>query len=99
MMGGLPQSVAAVAGGGDPPSAFSAVMRWKDGAQGVFLCDNNAGSRLAEFVVHSVGVICRGLECGLFVLIIADRSNDRLPTNSVRFAVDIHDVIAFVPGV
>src|SRR5262249_51706133 len=42
MMGGLPEHLHAFADGiGDTPSAFSAVMRWRGGAQGVFLCNNN----------------------------------------------------------
>src|ERR1700761_4412653 len=42
VMGGLPETVAAFAAGGDPPSAFSAVMRWATGSQGTFLTDNGA---------------------------------------------------------
>jgi predicted dehydrogenase len=52
MMGGLPEHLTAQAGetAAAQPSAFSAVMRWRDGAQGVFLCNNNAGSRREEYV-------------------------------------------------
>ncbi|HEX3756679.1 MAG TPA: NAD(P)-dependent oxidoreductase, partial [Rhizomicrobium sp.] len=56
MMGGFPETVAAFAGGGDPPGTFSAIMCWKNGAQGVFLCDNNAGTRREEYAFHAPGV-------------------------------------------
>jgi predicted dehydrogenase/lactate dehydrogenase-like 2-hydroxyacid dehydrogenase len=55
MMGGLPEQLTAQAGesAAAQPGAFSALMRWRDGAQGVFLCNNNAGSRREEYVFHS----------------------------------------------
>jgi phosphoglycerate dehydrogenase-like enzyme/predicted dehydrogenase len=55
MMGGLPEQLLAQAGesAAAQPGAFSALMRWHDGAQGVFLCNNNAGSRREEYVFHS----------------------------------------------
>src|ERR1700733_2087810 len=55
MMGGLPEQLTAQAGesAAAQPGAFSAVMRWRDGAQGVFLCNNNAGSRREEYVFHA----------------------------------------------
>jgi phosphoglycerate dehydrogenase-like enzyme/predicted dehydrogenase len=57
MMGGIPEYVTAQAGdsGAAEPAAFSAVMRWRDGAQGVFLCNNSAGSRREEYVFHGFG--------------------------------------------
>ena len=60
MMGGLPEQLTAQAGETDAaePSAFSAVMRWRDGAQGVFLCNNNAGSRREEYVFHAPDETC-----------------------------------------
>lgn len=60
MMGGLPEHLAAQAGeaGDAQPAVFSAVMRWRDGAQGLFLCNNNSGSRREEYVFHGVGVTC-----------------------------------------
>ncbi len=60
MMGGLPEQLTAVAaaGGTAEPSAFSAVMRWRDGGQGVFLCNNDAGARREEYVFHSPGETC-----------------------------------------
>jgi phosphoglycerate dehydrogenase-like enzyme/predicted dehydrogenase len=55
MMGGLPEQLLTQAGdaAGSQPGAFSALMRWPDGAQGVFLCNNNSGSRREEYVFHS----------------------------------------------
>jgi phosphoglycerate dehydrogenase-like enzyme/predicted dehydrogenase len=55
MMGGLPEQLTAQAGenAAAQPGAFSALMRWRDGAQGVFLCNNNAGSRREEYVFHA----------------------------------------------
>jgi phosphoglycerate dehydrogenase-like enzyme/predicted dehydrogenase len=57
MMGGLPDHLTALTAGENPgaPSAFSAIMRWHDGAQAVFLCNNNAGSRREEYVFHGLG--------------------------------------------
>jgi phosphoglycerate dehydrogenase-like enzyme/predicted dehydrogenase len=57
MMGGLPDSVLSVTGepGDDVRSAFSAIMQWGNGAQGVFLCNNNAGARREEYVFHAPG--------------------------------------------
>ena len=57
MMGGLPDHLTALAAGESPaaPSTFSAIMRWRDGAQGIFLCNNNAGSRREEYVFHGLG--------------------------------------------
>jgi phosphoglycerate dehydrogenase-like enzyme/predicted dehydrogenase len=58
VMGGLPERVTSLTnemGGATAPSAFSAIMRWRDGAQGVFLCNNNAGSRREEYVFHGQG--------------------------------------------
>jgi phosphoglycerate dehydrogenase-like enzyme/predicted dehydrogenase len=64
MMGGLPQHVSACA---DTPAAFSAVMRWPDGAMGSFLCNNNAGGRREEYVFHRPGETCRVTEAGFAV--------------------------------
>ena len=57
MMGGLPQELTALAGEADAStkSVFTALMRWHDGAQGVFLCNNNAGSRREEYAFHGFG--------------------------------------------
>ena len=69
MMGGLPEHVTALAGESwmPEPDAFSAIMRWRDGAQGVFLCNNNAGSRREEYVFHGLGETCTVNEVGLTV--------------------------------
>ena len=57
MMQGLPIELTSMAAspGGGPKSTFSALMRWQDGAQGVFLCNNDAGARREEYVFHGLG--------------------------------------------
>jgi phosphoglycerate dehydrogenase-like enzyme/predicted dehydrogenase len=69
MMGGLPEQLTAQAGETDAaqPSAFSALMRWRDGSQGVFLCNNDAGSRREEYVFHAPGETCSVTGAGLTV--------------------------------
>jgi phosphoglycerate dehydrogenase-like enzyme/predicted dehydrogenase len=60
-MGGLPEEVTALAAntGTQAPSVFAAVMRWPDGAQGTFLCNNHAGSRREEYAFHAIAETCR----------------------------------------
>ncbi len=60
MMGGLPEQLTAVVGeaGAADPAMFCAVMRWANGSQGVFLCNNNAGARREEYVFHGYGETC-----------------------------------------
>jgi phosphoglycerate dehydrogenase-like enzyme/predicted dehydrogenase len=69
MMGGLPEHLTALAGeaGAAEPSVFSALMRWRDGGQGVFLCNNNAGVRREEYVFHGLGETCSITETGLTI--------------------------------
>jgi phosphoglycerate dehydrogenase-like enzyme/predicted dehydrogenase len=69
MMGGLPEHLTAQSGetAAAQPSAFSAVMRWPDGAQGTFLCNNNAGSRREEYVFHAPGETCSVTAMGLTI--------------------------------
>jgi phosphoglycerate dehydrogenase-like enzyme/predicted dehydrogenase len=69
MMQGLPQEVTAMAGepGAETKSAFTALMRWQDGAQGVFLCNNDAGSRREEYAFHGFGETYRIDDAGMIV--------------------------------
>jgi phosphoglycerate dehydrogenase-like enzyme/predicted dehydrogenase len=69
MMGGLPEQMTAHAGetAAAQPSAFSALMRWRDGAQGIFLCNNNAGSRREEYVFHAPDETCNVTGAGLTI--------------------------------
>jgi phosphoglycerate dehydrogenase-like enzyme/predicted dehydrogenase len=69
MMGGLPAHVTALTGESTAaaPGAFSAVMRWHDGAQGVFLCNNNAGCRREQYVFHGVGETCSIDDAGITI--------------------------------
>lgn len=52
VMGGLPEEMTAVRSG----ETFSAILRWADGRQGVFLSDNSAGNRLERYRFHAPGV-------------------------------------------
>jgi phosphoglycerate dehydrogenase-like enzyme/predicted dehydrogenase len=52
VMGGLPERLTALA----DSERFSAVMRWADGAHGVFVCDNAAGQRREAYEFHASGV-------------------------------------------
>jgi phosphoglycerate dehydrogenase-like enzyme len=69
MMGGLPEQLTAHAGetGAAQPGAFSALMRWRDGAQGVFICNNSAGSRREEYVFHAPDETCSVAANGLTI--------------------------------
>jgi phosphoglycerate dehydrogenase-like enzyme/predicted dehydrogenase len=69
MMGGLPEQLTAHAGesSATQPSVFSALMRWSDGAQGVFLCNNDAGSRREEYVFHAPDETCSVTGAGLTI--------------------------------
>jgi phosphoglycerate dehydrogenase-like enzyme/predicted dehydrogenase len=61
VMGGLPEYITAAA----EAERFSALMRWPDGAQGVFLCNNTAGERREAYVFHAPGETCRIDDDGL----------------------------------
>ena len=65
MMGGLPEHVASHAGGRDGRSVFSAMMTWPGGAQGMFMCDNEAGERREDYAFHAPGESWRVTEMGL----------------------------------
>lgn len=67
MMGGAPAQVSALTDqtGTSGPSAFSALMRWHDGAQGVFLCNNSAGERREEYVFHGLAETFRVSAAGV----------------------------------
>jgi phosphoglycerate dehydrogenase-like enzyme/predicted dehydrogenase len=55
VMGALPSELTAAADG----ETFSALLRWPDGAQGVFLSDNSAGERREAYAFHAPGESCR----------------------------------------
>ena len=69
MMGGPPEHLVAHAGEGalEHSGAFSALMRWRDGAQGVFLCNNGCGSRREEYVFHGPDETCSVTGTGLTI--------------------------------
>jgi phosphoglycerate dehydrogenase-like enzyme/predicted dehydrogenase len=61
VMGGPPEALAATA----EAERFCALMRWPDGAQGVFLSDNGAGERREAYAFHAPGETCRIEDDGL----------------------------------
>jgi phosphoglycerate dehydrogenase-like enzyme/predicted dehydrogenase len=69
MMGGLPTQLTAQCGeaGATRPAAFSAVMRWADGAQGIFQSNNEAGVRREEYSFHAAGQTWRVTDDELIV--------------------------------
>ena len=93
MMGGLPEQLTAQAGGADAvqPNVFSALMRWPDGAQGVFLCNNVAGSRREEYVFHGPDETYTVTEAGLTVAKRgAPSTTTALPMTGDGFAAEHH---------
>ena len=63
VMGGPPEQLTAYA----QDERFSALMRWPDGAQGVFLCDNQAGARRETYAFHASGVSCTAGDDGVTI--------------------------------
>jgi phosphoglycerate dehydrogenase-like enzyme/predicted dehydrogenase len=63
MMGSFPEYMTSFA----REQAFSAVMQWSDGAQGVFVCNNNAGERLERYAFHAPGTTFTIDEDGLAI--------------------------------
>ena len=61
VMGAKPVELTAMADG----ETFSALLRWPDGAQGVFLSDNSAGERREAYAFHAPGESCRIDDDGL----------------------------------
>ncbi len=57
LMGGLPDQVTAQTDR-EASHCFSAMMRWRNGGQGVFLCNNSAGARREDYVLHAAGETC-----------------------------------------
>jgi phosphoglycerate dehydrogenase-like enzyme len=51
MMGDLPDHLTAFA----RDETFSALMQWRDGRQGTFVCNNQAGARSERYVFHAPG--------------------------------------------
>jgi phosphoglycerate dehydrogenase-like enzyme/predicted dehydrogenase len=88
MMGGLPGQLQTLRGepGAAIQSAFSAVMQWPDGAQGVFLCNNNAGGRQEEYTFHRAGETCTVSDDGL--TIEKDGAVERLPRSIIGDGIE-----------
>jgi phosphoglycerate dehydrogenase-like enzyme/predicted dehydrogenase len=56
MMGGPPDHLSAASSlsGAVAQQVFSALLSWRNGAQGSFLCNNSAGARREEYVFHGI---------------------------------------------
>jgi phosphoglycerate dehydrogenase-like enzyme/predicted dehydrogenase len=61
MMEGPPESMTSLRHG----ESFSVLMRWSDGAQGTFLCNNEAGERREWYAFHLPGLTCTVDDKGL----------------------------------
>jgi phosphoglycerate dehydrogenase-like enzyme/predicted dehydrogenase len=83
MMGGLPEWVAATSscGTAPQPTSFSALLRWGQGRQGVFLCNNAAGARREEYVFHAPGETCTVTDEALTV--VSSNGITRTPIASI----------------
>jgi phosphoglycerate dehydrogenase-like enzyme len=69
LMGGLPERVMAMAAapGATQADTFAALLAWRDGRQGIFLCDNAAGARREEYAFHAVGESYTVTDAGLTI--------------------------------
>lgn len=100
MMGGLPEQLHALTGadGATRPNCFSAVMRWRDGSQGVFLCNNNAGARREEYAFHRIGETYRITDGGVLIEKDGDADFHALPSLGDGVAAEHADFIDAVLG-
>jgi phosphoglycerate dehydrogenase-like enzyme/predicted dehydrogenase len=80
-MGDLPEQISAAAGEGAEANLFSAMLRWRNGAQAVFLCDNNAGARREEYAFHGPAMTCRIMEDGFSAEMNGKTTKTSLPMN------------------
>ncbi len=89
-MDGLPEQLAAVTDSAESEaaSAFSAIMRWRDGRQAVFLCNNSAGARREEYVFHGPGETCRVTETALIVERDGTTSSTSFPAGDDSFTAE-----------
>ena len=88
VMGGLPEHLTALAdnAGSRAPAAFSAIMRWPNGSQGTFLCNNNAGARREQYVFHAPGETCSVTDTELIVE--KGGTVERSPIQSIGDGID-----------
>ena len=83
MMGDLPEWIAATASSGTAPqpTSFAALLRWSNGRQGAFLCNNAAGARREEYVFHAAGETCTVTDEALTV--VSSNGITRTPIASI----------------
>ena len=69
MMGGPPEHLLALRSeaGTVRANLFSALMRWPDGGQAAFLCNNHAGARREEYIFHRIGETYRVTDTALII--------------------------------
>jgi len=98
MMGGLPSELTSLAASANAsqPNVFCAVMRWPDGAQGTFLCNNSAGLRREEYVFHGLGETYTIADAGVSIAKNNHCSSVELPLIGDGFQAE-HD--AFIDSV
>jgi predicted dehydrogenase len=96
MMDGLPQELHAQSGDGAAAhrSVFSALLRWSDGAQAAFLCNNNSGSRREHYAFHRSGETHSVFEEGLIVEKGHDVTRVALPSMGDGIAAE-HDAFLY----
>lgn len=89
-MGSLPSFLSALHGEriGEEGALFSAIMRWEDGAQATFLCNNHAGERREEYAFHRARETCRITQAGLTVAKDGARSRPVYPLKNDGFAAE-----------
>ena len=75
VMGGPPEQMTALA----ESESYSVLLRWQDGAQGAFLCNNRAGERREAYAFHAPGETCRIDDDGLRIAAGGDPSFIPLP--------------------
>jgi phosphoglycerate dehydrogenase-like enzyme/predicted dehydrogenase len=90
VMGGLPEHLTAAAarGGAEEPAVFSALMRWRDGSQGTFACNNHAGERREAYVFHAPGESYRVGDEGLTIAGPRGQEHLRLPLTGDGFEAE-----------
>jgi phosphoglycerate dehydrogenase-like enzyme/predicted dehydrogenase len=100
MMGGPPAQLTSLAatGGAAQPAIFTALMRWNDGAQGTFLCNNSAGLRREEYVFHGLGETYTIADAGLTITKNNQSTHSELPMIGDGFEAEHESFLAAIRG-